>query len=804
MSTKKSTGPSGSLCGLLLAGLMVLSPAVAAQDTQTQGTQTQGTSEHSGSQEGTLHVTVTDAETGEPLPATTVRLQGQNRGGITDARGELTLENLSARPYTVVVERLGYQVRRESVEVVAGEGVELHVTLVSSPIQMGAVVVTGTARERGLGEVYRPTTSISGTELQRNLAASVPATLQSVPGFAVQYNGPGAASPTIRGMGGDRVLMLEDGQRTGDLYSSASDHGVMVEPISAQRMEVVRGPAGLIYGSNALGGVVNVVREEVPRSMPSALTGTLSSQYESVNTGVGGGAVVTGPLGPLVFRLEGTGRRADDTRTPAGTLEKTDMRVFNLSAGLSRVADWGFAGFSVRHYDNVYGVPGEFDGELIPGGHPGGVDIEATRTSGRFQSAYQEPFFGFFGSAQLDANVTRYVHDEIEGLIDGQAVVGARFRQTSGEVNLTVHHDHTLHDHPGEEVRAEGALGVSFQGRDLEAGGSSPGTRSGSEWALAAFGFEEFQWGALRFQAGLRYDHRQITPARTDSLVVRTQERRISKPVTDRSFGALSGSVATLWDFAPDWTLGASLARSFRNPAIEELYSDGPHLADFSFDIGSPDLESEVGLGADLFLRADRPDLSVELAAFVNRVRDYIFYMQTGETVRVFREGVPPRVTPVFEAMGEDADFMGVEGRVQWEALRRLVLDGTVSYTRAERRADGDPLPFIPPLSGKAEVRYEGNPVFGSVGIDFSASQNRVPRPIQVGDIQERPQEPTDGYGFLNAGIGWRHQGPQFNHTVTLQVKNLTDREWHDHLSRIKEVAPQPGRNLQLTYRVHF
>ncbi|MEX2530612.1 MAG: TonB-dependent receptor [Gemmatimonadota bacterium] len=755
--------------------------------------------------QGTLEVRVQDADSGEPLASVSVQVRGQNRGGLTDGTGVTVITNLQPRRHTIGLERLGYMPAEEEVEVRDGETVRLEVEMVRSPIQMSGVIVTGTGRERGAGEVYRPVTSIAATELQRSLSSSVPATLEAVPGLNVQYNGPGAASPSIRGMSGDRILMLEDGHRTGDLYSTASDHGVMVEPLSAQRIEVVRGPAGLLYGSNALGGVVNVIRNDVPRSMPSGFTGTVSSQYESVNGGMSGGAVVQAPAGPLSLRVEATARTAGNTRTPTGTMERTELEVYNLAAGASWVPEWGFVGGVLRYYDSAYGVPGEFDGVLLPGGHPGGVDIEARRTTGRFRAAYLQPAFGFFDSLELDGAVTRYLHDEIEGMVGGERVIGACFDQTSGEGNVIARHDHTIHDHNGNPIRAEGAAGASFQGRDMWAGCASPGTRSAAEWSLAGFAYEEFGLSRFRVQIGGRFDYRSISPVNTDSIVVRTQERRITKPVTSRSFGSFSGSLATLWDFSPDWTLGASVARSFRNPSVEELYSDGPHLADFSFDIGSPDLESEVGTGVDLFVRGTRPDLSVEVAAYYNRVDGYIYYLQTGETIRVIRDGVAPRETPVFEARGDDADFLGFEGRVQWEFLPDLVLDGTASYTKAERRADADPLPFIPPLGGRIEIRYEGATFFGSLGADVKASQNRVPRPVQIGDLSERPQEPTDGHGTVNAGLGWRHGGGGgLSHTVTLDVKNLTDREVYDHLSRLKEIAPQPGRNVQLTYRVHF
>ncbi len=747
---------------------------------------------------------VVDVNTGQPLPMAAVRIRDLGRTQGTDAEGRFTFEGLPARAYRLVGELLGYAPNEIQVVVEPGATTEVTLQLRYSPIHLPGVVVTGTGRERGAADLYRPTSVLSGAELDRSLASSVPATLARVPGFSAQYNGPGATRPTIRGMGGDRVLMLEDGQRTGDLYQTASDHGVMVEPLTARRMEVVRGPAGLLYGSNALGGVVNVIRDDVPRVRLSRFQSTASTHMESVNDGITGGLLMEGPAGPLNLRSEFTARFMGDTRTPEGTLESSDTEVYNASIGASVAESWGFAGVSYRYYDNQYGVPGEFAGELIPGAHPGGVDIEATRHLGRFRAAYQRPILGFFQSAELDANITRYIHDEIEAFIDGDAIPGSQFRQTSGEVNLMADHDHTGHDHPTGIVRAEGALGVSFQGRDLWAGGANPGTRSGHEWSLAAFGYEEFAWEVFRLQLGARYDFRRVAPADLSDLVIRTTERRIEKPVSERTFHSFSGSVATLRDFGDGWTVGASLARSFRTPSIEEMFSEGPHLADFSFDIGSPDLDPEIGVGVDLFLRGNRPGLSVEVATYLNRVSNYIFYLQTGETVRVIREGARPRVTPVYEAQGTDARFVGAEGRVQWEAMPGFILDGTVSYTRAQRTDDADPLPQIPPLSFSGEARYENQRWFVSASLDGARAQDRIPGPVEIGDITELPENPTDGYGLVHLGGGVNFNSGAFRHSVSLQVRNVTDAVWRDHLSRIKDIAPQPGRNIQLTYRVRY
>jgi iron complex outermembrane receptor protein len=761
-------------------------------------------------QSASLLVTVVDDQTDRPIASAVVRLRTLDRAALTDAAGVARFPAVPVRPVSVVAELLGYAPVEQDVQLVAGQPVAVTLRLRVTALQLASVVVTSTGRERGVSDVFQAVTSLTGVELQRAVTSSVPASLDGVPGFRSSFNGPGATRPTIRGLSGDRVLVLEDGARTGDLYQTSADHGVMVEALTAERLEVVRGPAGLLYGANTLGGVVNVVRDDVPRRRPDAVSGAVSTQYESVNTGRALAGVLALPLGPLAVRLEGSGRTLDDTQTPLGVLERTALRTTSGSVGASWVRpSAGFVGLAARLHESRYGVPGEFQGQLIPGGHPNGVEIATARRSVKARGAWARPMFGFFEGLEADASATQYRHDEIEGQIDGRTVLGARFVQDTRELNAIARHDHALHDHAERPLRAEGALGVTLRERALVAGGVSPGSRTGTERTAAAFAYEEFARGSTRLQLGARVDQIAVAPRSLAPVRVRTQQREVVKPVAARDFAGASGSLALLREVRSGWVLGASASRSFRAPTLEELYSDGPHLADFSFDIGTPTLRPEIGTGLDLFMRGSTSRLSVELAGYVNRVDGFLYYAPTGETVRVIRDGADPRITPVFEARGDDARFVGGEGRVQWAVRPRLVLDATASYTRATRRAEGDPLPFIPPLHGRAEARYEqprgpGKAWFAALGVDATAAQQRVPRPIAIGANSERPQEPTDGFGLLSASIGWRTLVGSQAHSLTVQARNLTDRTWRDHLSRIKDVAPQPGRTIVATYRVHF
>ncbi|MBB4637139.1 TonB-dependent receptor [Longimicrobium terrae] len=732
---------------------------------------------------GALHGTVIDASTGQPVAGATVRILELGRRDVSHADGAFHFDGLPAGSYTLAAERIGYAPGEQAVRILDGLAGQASLKLLPSALQLSAVVATGTGRDRGGDDTYRPTTVVSGAELRRQLGATVSATVAGEPGISMRYNGPAASQPVIRGLGGDRVLVLEDGQRTGDIAGSAADHGVMVEPLTAERIEVVRGPAGLLYGSNALGGVINVIREEVPRSRPDRLSGAVSLQGESASRGIAGGASLLGGLGGWALRGEASGRRAGDTRTPLGDLPSTGLSGYSAGAGASRVGARGFAGLAVRDYTMEYGVPGTFRGQNIPGAHQGGVNLDVRRTAVRGQAAHLGGL-GPFGSVEADLNLVRFRHHELERGTDGAEFVGTSFLQYTGTMNLVGRHRHE------GAFRNEGAVGLWGFGKNLEVGGLATGSRSARQWSLAGFTYEELSRGRWGLELGARYDWTRVVPE---------DDRPVAGiSVGTRDFGAFSGSAAGVFRLGAGWQAGARLARSFRTPSIEELYSRGPHLAAYSYEIGNPAIEPETGLGADLFLRVSRPGVEGELTAYRNTIGGFIYYAPTGE--------LDPRFGryPVYQARGDDARFTGAEGRIQIEPLHAWVVEATGSYVRGDLDGeDGDhPLPAIPPAHGALRIRRDVPRWFAGAGVESGARQDRVyPGSAADGTPLEQP---TAGYTLLNASAGIRWDARGALHTVTLAADNLTDAVWRDHLSRIREVAPQPGLNLRLLYRVDF
>ena len=739
-------------------------------------------------QSGVIAGVVVDVNTGDPVTAAHVRLVELHRAEPTHDDGTFRLRDIPVGRHTLAVQRIGYRPHTLSLTVRPGETTTVRVALEPAAVRLRAQVVTGTIAARPGEEVLSPSNVINDAALERRLSATVGETLRSEPGVSSTSIGPATARPVVRGLGGDRILVLEDGQRPGDMSSLSGDHAVAIDPLTARQIEVVRGPMSLLYGSSALGGVVNVVREEVPESVPEHLHGRLTTQGESVYQGGAAGGELLARISPTVaVRAEGSIRGASNTRTPRGPLPNTGATTFGGALGAGYVHSRGHAGASYRFYANDYGIPGGF-----VGAHPEGVDIRMRRHTGRAEAErhfVDSPLSSVRGTTVF----THYRHTELEE----SGEIGTLFEQNQASGDVLLRHDST-------GPIALGAVGLRAQYRDITTGGSLR-TPSTYDYTFAGFVVEELGRRALRVQVGARYDFTRYVPR--DAAVVDVGDRRV--PVRPRSFNAVSGSLGLLYAARPDIRVGASVARAYRTPDFNELYSNGPHLAANAYEVGDPDLREETGLGVDAFIRVTRDHLRLEVAAFRNSLANYISSSSRGEAIQS-QQGVP-----VFQFTNEDALFTGAEGAFEVGLGPRIVAEGTLSYVEARFTNDRAPIPIftltptridttfvpasqypalIPPLNGRFELRYERPRVFGGGGVRFAAKQNRT------GDFEE----PTDGYTIALLTLGYRFLAGDQLHTLTLSVDNLFNAEYRDHLSRVKAIMPEPGRNVRLLYRLTF
>jgi iron complex outermembrane receptor protein len=575
----------------------------------------------------------------------------------------------------------------------------------------------------------------------------------------------------IRGLDGDRVQILQDGQRIGDLSSQSGDHGVNVNPAAATRIEVVRGPATLLYGANAVGGLVNVITEDIPTSPLRGTAGRATFDFGSAATDTGAAADIKAGNGKLAFHASGGGRRSENVTTPEGPLDNSQSRSGFGTVGASWTGERSYIGGSYGYDDTKYGVPVVEGGEiqLTPRRHSIGVRAGAQGLS------------GVLDAYRATLAVRRYQHEELEG-ID----IGTVFNNDTEELELM-----TSHRQLG---RLKGTLGGWWLNRAFGASGEEALSPDVDQRAVSAFAYEEIGWPHVTFQFGGRVDHTRYAPMGE----------------AERRFTSGSGSLGLLVTppFANErLTIAMSLARASRNPALEELFYFGPHPGNFAFEVGNPGLRPERALGFDLSTRWRGANASGEITYFRNSIDDFVFRRPVTLDALEARgdelasrfpgrdlETVEAEEFAIVEYVGADSVLQGVEAHGDIGLTSRLFAEFGLDYVHASVRSTGDPLPRIPPLRGQFGLRYQYNAFQAGGGVTSVAAQNRV----------FADETPTEGYGLLRLFAAYSVSARDILHTVTVRLENATDKLYRSHLSLIKDVAPEVGRNLKLVYSVGF
>ena len=711
--------------------------------------------------------------TGAPIAGARVTPDELRRQTTSAADGTFMFDALPAGVYHLSILAEGFSSRRSEVTAMAGQSAPTDVRVDPELHFEEVVSVSGEARSQF--DAFQPTSVLAGQELQKQLEASIGETLDGQPGVASRSLGPAPARPVIRGLGGDRVLILQDGQRMADLSSQSGDHGVTVNPAAAQRIEVVRGPATLLYGANAIGGLVNIVTEDIPTRPITRTTGTATIDAGSAAREGGGAASVRLGNGRFALQAGGGGRASGDVATPAGAIANSQARSAFASTGLSWTGARGYFGGSYGYDDTRYGVPVLEDSlvELTPRKHAFTLRGGAQDLTGGLQDL------------RATLAVRRYRHDE---LVAGEA--GTAFRNDTIEGEVMASH--------AAVGRLEGSVGASVLGRQFEATGEEALAPPVDQRTFAAFLYEELTWPHVTLQFGGRLDHIGYEPR--------------AEPA--RTFTIGSGSLGVLFrPAAADdrVTLALSVARAGRAPALEELFFLGPHPGNFAFEVGNPDLEPEHALGVDLSLRWRGTRASGEVTYFRNDISGYIFAAPL--TVEDFerREAefaarFPGRGTdgdeddgtagefPLVEYIGADSVLHGVEAHGDFALTQQLFLEFQLDAVRGTLQPSDEPLPRIPPLRAGAGLRYQRNAFQAGGQLRLARSQDRI----------FRTETPTGGYEMVRLFASYSFGRGSVAQTITARVDNATNALYRNHLSLVKDLVPEPGRNVRVSYSVQF
>jgi iron complex outermembrane receptor protein len=718
----------------------------------------------------TLSGRLVNSLSGAPIAGATVVIEEIRREVTSGADGTFTFENLPPGAYHLSVRAEGYSSRRTEVSVKAGTS-SLDVRV--DPELHFEEVVSVAADARSQFETFQATSVLSGQELSKQLEGSLGATLENQPGVAARSFGPAPSRPVVRGLDGDRVLILQDGQRLGDLSTQSGDHGVAINPASAQKIEVVRGPATLLYGSNAIGGLVNVITDEIPTKPLTGASGNFTFDLGSAAQEGGAAGAVNVGNGKVALHLGGGGRRSGDVATPEGDLANSQSRNGFGNVGLSWTGAKGYFGGNYGYDDTKYGIPIVEDGQ---------IQLTPRRHAFSLRGGAQG-LGGAFDAYRATLAVRRYKHEELEG-----TEVGTAFKNDTAEVEVMGSHR--------AMGRLKGSLGGWFLTRAFDAVGEEALSPAVDQRGLAAFLYEEVTWPHVTFQFGGRVDHATYEPSGE----------------LERDFTTGSGSLGLLLrpEAADDRiTIAVSLARASRIPALEELFYFGPHPGNFAVELGNPDLEPEQALGFDLALRWRSSRASGELTYFRNDISKFVFRAPVTEEDVAARldefaarfpdrgiEDEPPTAEefPIVENVAADSILQGIEAHSDFQVTSNLAVELGLDYVRGTLKDTDQPLPRMPPLRFRGGLRYQRNAFQAGGQVTVAAKQDR---------LFENETE-TDGYQLLRLYGAYSFGSGNLTNTITARLDNVTNELYRNHLSLIKDLAAEMGRNFKLLYNVKF
>lgn len=654
------------------------------------------------------------------------------------------------------------------------------------------IVVTA-IYSRNQADILSGTSVLTEQDLNRELRPTIGETLSRQAGVSATSFGPNASRPVLRGFQGERVRILSDGIGSFDVSNTSVDHAVAINPLTADRIEVLRGPASLLFGSSAIGGVVNVIDSRIPRRMPSdghfhadgvASYGSAANErtasgafdiplgdkfvahfdasYAKTGDLETGGFILTPAL-----RAIAAGRAESDIQELAalrGKLPNSAARTWTVAGGGAVITEGGNLGFSVTRYDNLYGVPVRYTLDPAVEAEQVRLDAKQTRLDVR---AEVNPGSGFLDAIRFRGGYADYKHNEL----DETGGIATTFTNQGWEGRLDLVQR--------EKNGWRGAIGSQFFLRKLNIDGDEKFLPRSNTNQFGIFTVQSIDLGNVRAEAGARYERSKLTAQ---------QDEQLGTAAASRSFGTVSASLGGSVSIASDWRVGLNLSHTQRAPSAEELFSNGPHAGTQAFEVGNPNFKKEKSNGIEATLRGDGEGFKLAASFYYSEFDNFIFESPTGEIEDDL---------PVFEFQQAGARYYGAE----IEGTFRLVnlggfdinLDTVADFTRAKIKSGGV-IPRIPAVRvlGALEGKSDAFDVRGEV--EWVGDQNRI----------VAFETPTKGYTMVNASLAWRPFGSGNQTSLILSANNIFDVEARRHASFLKDYAPLAGRDLRVSLRAAF
>jgi iron complex outermembrane recepter protein len=643
--------------------------------------------------------------------------------------------------------------------------------------KLKTITVTANSLGHSSEDLIQPVTVLSGDDLLHKLQPTIGETLSQEPGIRSTYFGPNASRPVIRGLEGDQIAILQNGINNLDASATSVDHNLGIDPLVVERIEVIRGPAALLYGSKAVGGVVNVIDNRIPNEpIAEKITGSVDTRYNSANKERSGSILLEGSLGSYAWHMDGFKRSTDNVKIPGFTRSKSLREKDPLPAGeeskgkivnsqseskggtigVSKFFKKGYFGASLTNYNNDYGTVAEED-----------VTIDMKQQRIDFAGEYRDPSKSI-KKIEYKLGLSDYEHTEFEG-----SKVGTVFKNRGYDSRIEL-----VHNKLG---LFEGSVGLQSGSNDFSAQGEEAFLPPTTTNTNSGFIFEEIALGKkTRFQLGGRLDHQTIDVDETSNFGA-AQSR-------DDLTG--SGSLGLIYRPIKDYAVALSGSYTQRAPNAQELYSNGNHVATDTFEVGDKDLDVQKSQGFDLSLRKESGFLTGEINLFYNKFQNFITLSPTGQN--------DVGGSPIYNYVNLPAGFYGAEIKTRFSAYdanaHKLNFEIRGDYVEARNSRTGEPLSRISPPRVGGSAIYQYQKIGLRMDADYTFAQNHV----------SESESKTDGYMMLNASADYEINVGPTSSMLYLKATNLLNEEARNHVSFLKDKAPFAGRSIMVGHKSSF
>ena len=724
------------------------------------------------SQDKSISGSIIDNETKMPIHGATVFSKNLEMGTSSKVDGSFVIKNLSGNELEIEISMMGYK-KVSKLIALKNTGNDL------GKIYLDVDILKFQELNVDAHSEMKPTSFLSNIELagdsyHKVLKSTLALTIQEQTGLSIRSMGQGSAQPVLRGYKGHRFLLTDDGITTGDLSSTSIDHAVSTDMGAYSGIEIIRGPEALLYGSNTIGGVIDLSRDINNENRFKKLMVKTLMGAESANKGHFQNVTIKAPFKgnhQLSFSLLNRILGNQISPEPYGTLKNTQALNREIHSNYMYFGNDFYSSFSLERFETDYGIPGS------PEGHINGVDISMYRNTQKF-SFHKDISTGGFQTLDVDQRYIDYSHSE-------------SVTEDSYPSVILSHQILTLNAKLSGNQKTIGSLFKirNFQSQEFY------WTPDCKEISISLYGLSEKNIRNYTLQSSFRLENNSIVPDVGSEYFYANLDLN---QINDRNFLLFSAAVALI-TVRDNWELSLGSMFTSRAPSIEDLYSDGPHLGVYNYEIGLPELESERTYGLEGSLGYNDEKTKLKITSYQNYSPNYHLSKKMGEGYEPGADWIEwgsgsAGWLYMYQMDGLEVYIHGYETEFQYKLNKLIDLEGSFSATRGENLTDNSPLYYVPPDKILLSTEVYLSPFSINLMHKKVFSQNRV-------GLYE---ETTPGYETYNLIGTYTIRSEQAIHKFILQIDNIFDRKYYNHLSRIKSIMPEKGRNIGFQYRLNF